>query len=246
MADCGKDHAALAEIVGPARGGLSTQVFPFGDVGQAIDILTLQEDVLRIFVIGDEVLFVVDDEVLHTTRDRMLLVHHRHLEWAQGRVIDVRPAHHLAIVRGREGNVTAVVEGVKCAPSLHEPLDGGTLLHRERAARAAYTQAAEQYRSTVLTALQNVADTLHALQQDADGLKSAAAARDAATVTLELTRKQLDAGYTNYLALLSAQQAYQQALITLVQAQSNRYSDTAALFQALGGGWWNRPDLPKN
>jgi len=122
---------------------------------------------------------------------------------------------------------------------------GGTLLHRERAARAAYTQADEQYRSTVLTAFQNVADTLHAIQQDAAGLKAASAAADAAAATLDLTKKQLDAGYANYLALLSAEQAYQQALINLVQAQSNRYADTAALFQALGGGWWNRADLPK-
>jgi outer membrane protein TolC len=124
--------------------------------------------------------------------------------------------------------------------------DGGTLMHRERAARAAYTQADEQYRSTVLTAFQNVADTLNALQQDADGLKAAAAAKDAASITLALTKKQLEAGYANYLALLSAEQAYQQALINLVQAQSNRYADTAALFQALGGGWWNRADIPKS
>ncbi len=123
---------------------------------------------------------------------------------------------------------------------------GGTLLHRERAARAAYTQADEQYRSTVLTAFQNVADTLNALQQDADALKAAAAAKDAASVTLDLTKKQLEAGYANYLALLSAEQAYQQALINLVQAQSNRYADTAALLQALGGGWWNRADIPKS
>ena len=124
--------------------------------------------------------------------------------------------------------------------------DGGTLLHRERAAKAAYTQAAEQYRSTVLTAFQNVADTLNALQQDADGLKAAAAAKDAAGVTLDLAKKQFQSGYANYLALLSAEQAYQQAVINLVQAQANRYADTAALFQALGGGWWNRPDIPKS
>jgi NodT family efflux transporter outer membrane factor (OMF) lipoprotein len=124
--------------------------------------------------------------------------------------------------------------------------EGGTLLHRERAARAAYTQASEQYRSTVLTAFQNVADTLTALQQDADALKAAAAAKDAASITLDLTKKQLVAGYANYLALLSAEQAYQQALINLVQAQSNRYADTAALFQALGGGWWNRTEIPKS
>jgi NodT family efflux transporter outer membrane factor (OMF) lipoprotein len=123
---------------------------------------------------------------------------------------------------------------------------GGTLVHRERAARAAYTQAAEQYRSTVLAAFQNVADTLNALQQDADGLKAAAAAKDAAKITLDLTRKQLESGYVNYLALLSAEQAYQQAVINLAQAQANRYADTAALFQALGGGWWNRADIPKS
>ena len=124
--------------------------------------------------------------------------------------------------------------------------DAGTLKHRERAAQAAFTQAAEQYRSTVLTAFQNVADTLHALYQDADTLKAAAAAKDAASVTLELSKKQYQSGYASYLALLSAEQAYQQAVINLVQAQANRYADTAALFQALGGGWWNRPDVPKN
>ena len=123
---------------------------------------------------------------------------------------------------------------------------GGTLLHRERAARAAYTQAAEQYRSTVLTAFQNVADTLNALQQDADALKAAAAAKDASSVTLDLARKQYQSGYVSYLALLSAEQAYLQAVINLVQAQANRYADTAALFQALGGGWWNRSDVPKS
>jgi outer membrane protein TolC len=131
--------------------------------------------------------------------------------------------------------------------SVAQPIfDGGTLLHRERAAKAAYTEAAEQYRGTVLTAFQNVADTLNALQQDADELKAAAAATDAATVTLNLSKKQYESGYANYLALLSAEQAYQQAVINLVQAQANRYADTAALFQALGGGWWNRPDVPKN
>ena len=133
------------------------------------------------------------------------------------------------------------------AGAVTQPIfQGGTLAARERAARAAYTQAGEQYRSTVLTAFQNVADTLIALQQDADALKTASAAKDAATVTLDLARKQFGTGYVGYLALLNAEQTYQQAVINLVQAQANRYSDTTALFQALGGGWWNRTDLPKN
>jgi NodT family efflux transporter outer membrane factor (OMF) lipoprotein len=115
---------------------------------------------------------------------------------------------------------------------------GGTLLHQERAAKAAYVQAAAQYRSTVLTAFQNVADTLAALEQDAEGLKAAAHAADAAKVTLDLSQRQWKDGYAGYLSVLSAEQAYQQAQINLVQAQANRYVDTAALYQALGGGWW--------
>ncbi len=117
---------------------------------------------------------------------------------------------------------------------------GGTLLHQKRAAEAAFEQAAAQYRSTVLTAFQNVADTLYAIQNDAESLKSALAAEQAAKVTLDLVLKQQQIGYVNYLALLSARMAYQQAVITRVQAQAIRYADTAALFQALGGGWWNR------
>jgi len=131
--------------------------------------------------------------------------------------------------------------------SLMQPIfQGGTLLHLERAATAAYVQAAQQYRSTVLTACQNVADTLNALEQDAAALKTAAAAADSAKVTLDLSRQQWQVGYGSYLALLSAEQTYQQARLNLVQAQANRFADTAALFQALGGGWWNRAELKQH
>jgi len=121
--------------------------------------------------------------------------------------------------------------------------DFGTLLYRRRAAEAAFEQAAAQYRSTVLTAFQNVADALYALQADAESLKATVAAEGAAKRTLDITLKQQQFGAVNYLALLSAQQAYQQTLIARVQAQANRFSDTAALFQALGGGWWSRPGM---
>jgi NodT family efflux transporter outer membrane factor (OMF) lipoprotein len=133
------------------------------------------------------------------------------------------------------------------AGTVAQPIfQGGTLLHQQRAAQAAYTQAAEEYKFTVLTAFQNVADTLHALQQDANALNAAAAARDAAKVTLDLARTQFKSGYAGYLPLLTAEQTYQQALMNLVQTEANRYADTAALFQALGGGWWHRADLSKN
>ncbi len=131
--------------------------------------------------------------------------------------------------------------------TLTQPIfQGGALLHLERAAKAAYVQAAQQYRSTVLTACQNVADTLNALEQDAAALNTAAAAADSARVTLDLCRQQERVGYAGYLALLNAEQTYQQARINLVQAQANRFADTAALFQALGGGWWNRAELKHN
>jgi len=132
------------------------------------------------------------------------------------------------------------------AGSVTQPIfEGGTLLHRERAAKAAYTQAAEQYRGAVIAAFQNVADTLSALEQDADALRAASVARDAAKITLDLSHQQWQAGYTGYLALLNAEQSYAVASISLVQAQANRYADTAALFEALGGGWWNRTDLTR-
>ena len=89
-------------------------------------------------------------------------------------------------------------------------------------------------------------DTLTALEQDAEAVKAAAKAADAAKVTLDLAQRQWQSGYAGYLALLSAQQAYQQARINLIQAQANRFADTAALFQALGGGWWHRVELAKD
>ena len=121
--------------------------------------------------------------------------------------------------------------------------DGGTRLHQERAARAAYQQTSEQYRGTVLTAFQNVADTLVALEQDANTLKATVAAADAAKTSLDLARLQYKDGYAAYLAVLNADQAYQQARLSQVQAEADRFTDTAALFQALGGGWWHQPEL---
>ena len=116
-------------------------------------------------------------------------------------------------------------------------------MHQERAARAAYDMADAQYRNTVLTAFQNVADALRALQFDAATLKAQQRAVRAASDTFDLTRGQYRLGAVTYIILLNAQRSYQQALLALVQAQAARYADTAALFAALGGGWWNRVDV---
>jgi NodT family efflux transporter outer membrane factor (OMF) lipoprotein len=120
--------------------------------------------------------------------------------------------------------------------------DGFTLLHKQRAAQAAFDQAAAQYKATVISAFQNVADSLRALQSDADALKAASASEKAAAHSLDIVHKQLDLGQIAYLAVLNAENTYQQARLALVQAEANRLADTAALFQALGGGWWHRPE----
>jgi NodT family efflux transporter outer membrane factor (OMF) lipoprotein len=122
--------------------------------------------------------------------------------------------------------------------------DAGTLLHKKRAAVAAFEEAAAMYRSTVIAALQNVADALHAVQSDGETLKAAYAAERAAFKSLEIARRQLQLGAIGYLGLLTAENTYNTALLALVQAQAARFADTAALFQALGGGWWNRTDVP--
>ncbi len=130
------------------------------------------------------------------------------------------------------------------AASLTQPIfQGGALLHRQRAAEAAYDQAAAQYRSTVVAAFRNVADTLRALEIDADALQAAVRAEHAAAESLDIARRRVQLGQASYLSLLNAQQTYQQARVNLVQAQASRFADTAALFQALGGGWWNRADV---
>jgi NodT family efflux transporter outer membrane factor (OMF) lipoprotein len=122
---------------------------------------------------------------------------------------------------------------------------GGTLRAQERAAYDVYDRTAAQYKSTVLNAFANVANVLSALTLDADTLKTQLFAEQTAQQSLEIIMEQFQAGAIAYLSLLDAQRTYEQARISLVIAQSNRFADTVALFQALGGGWWNREDAPE-
>jgi len=131
------------------------------------------------------------------------------------------------------------ITGAVTQPIFH----GFTLFHRELAAKAAFDQAKAQYRGTVIQAFQNVADALQAIRLDAIALQKAAASERAALKSLEIVRGRLRLGDINYLGLLTAQQTYQQALLSLAQAKAQRYADTVALFAALGGGWWNRQDV---
>ena len=156
-------------------------------------------------------------------------------------------------ITGNRGYTATDIAGLFTGPSIfwtvagnatQTVFDGFTLLHTERAAQAAYQLAAWTYRTTVIGAFQNVADTLRAIQNDADAVKAVTDFEKAAKISLDLAQQQMQSGNANVLLLLNAQVTYEQAVIQLVQAQANRVSDTAALFQALGGGWWNRIDPP--
>jgi len=134
-------------------------------------------------------------------------------------------------------NVWSLVGG------LTQPIfEGGKLRHQRAAAIAAAQEAAANYKATVLTAFQNVADTLIALQGDADAFAASDASRQAAAESLRLVQAQYKSGGASYTQVLSSEETYQNAVLALVKARALRYADTAALFQALGGGWWNRTD----
>ena len=130
------------------------------------------------------------------------------------------------------------------AGSIAQPIfDAGALEHRKRAAVAAYDESAGLYRGTLLIAFQDVANALRALEFDAEALNQQVIAERSAQASLDLVQAQFRLGAVAYINLLTAQQSYQDTVLARVKAQAARYSDTTALFQALGGGWWNRQDV---
>ena len=126
------------------------------------------------------------------------------------------------------------------APLFH----GGTLAARQHEAEERYRQSAATYRSTVIAAFVDVANALQALQHDAENYAAHSQALAAARASLDLTLEQYRAGKYTQLQVLTAEQQYEQAALTEVQADAQRFTDTATLFRALGGGWWNAPQDP--
>lgn len=126
------------------------------------------------------------------------------------------------------------------AGNLTAPLfDGGTLRAQRREAEAAFQQSLGSYRQTLLAAFAQVADVLRALEHDADTLRIQQQAADYAHQSMSLAELRYKAGKASYIELLTAQRQDQQARIAVLQAQAQRFQDTAALFAALGGGWWH-------
>jgi NodT family efflux transporter outer membrane factor (OMF) lipoprotein len=145
------------------------------------------------------------------------------------------------------GSAASSLAGLTSSPNLfwtlaggvaHPIFDAGALRHQQRAAEAAYAQAREQYRSTVLQAFQNVADALQALRIDDEALNAAVLAEKAAARSLQIAQRQVELGEAGAISVLTAEQAYHQSRIALIQARTGRYTDTVALYQALGAGGW--------
>ena len=129
------------------------------------------------------------------------------------------------------------------AASIASPVfDAGSLYHSREAKIAVFDQAEAKYRSTVLLAFQNVADSLRAIEADAAMLRAEVEAEKVSSDSLRISQAQFKAGSTTYLSVLNAQQTLLIARTSRVKAQASRYGDTVALFQSLGGGWWNRID----
>jgi NodT family efflux transporter outer membrane factor (OMF) lipoprotein len=147
-----------------------------------------------------------------------------------------------AAIANRLPQISLTANAGSAAPTIASLFDAGAREQKQRAAEAATDQALALYRSSVLAACQNVADVLRALQADERALGAAIAAERSASRSIELARAQAERGQVTISVLLTAQQAYLQASLARVQAQAARLADTVALFQALGGGWWNRID----
>ena len=130
------------------------------------------------------------------------------------------------------------------AAQLTQPIfEGGTLRAKRRAADAALAAAAADYSATIASAFQDVANAITAVVHDAETLQADVEAERVAGASLAITRAQYQAGGNTYVAVLQAEQSYQNARLTLVAAQAARFTDSVALFQALGGGWWHRTDV---
>jgi len=207
----------------------------------------LLELALRHAILADQPVFDAVGTAWRNLRDRFLDVF---LMWLVQLLCTLLFGFVIAVIAGIV-LVPAVIAGI-AAESVglgiaQTVFDGGRLDSQRKAAIAAYERAAAQYRGVVLSAFQDVANALRALQADADTLRAQVAAEQTAAASLRLSEQQYQLGAVNYLILLNAQQTYQTAVINRLRAQAARYSDTAALFQALGGGWWNRNDVdPKS
>lgn len=126
--------------------------------------------------------------------------------------------------------------------SLSAPLfDGGAIAGNIRAQQAALEQARAAYRSSVLSALQDVEDALAALQGDRARSTSLQAAAQAAASADQLARLQYQSGLVDFDTVLQTQRTLLSAQDSAASARASLATDHVSLYKALGGGWQPEP-----
>jgi NodT family efflux transporter outer membrane factor (OMF) lipoprotein len=216
--------------------------------GRLPSLAALPEFELEALALPQEIPLGVPSELVHRRPDILAAEAQLHTASAEVGVATANLYPQITLT-GSFGGQSAKLGDFFSSPSvwsiaagLAQPLfHGGALTARRRATIAAFDQSAAQYRQTVLSAFQNVADALRALADDSRTLAAQAVAEQVARESLALAERQFRLGAVSYVTLLNAQRQYHLARILLTRAQADRYADTAALFQALGGGWWNEP-----
>ena len=124
--------------------------------------------------------------------------------------------------------------------TLAQPVfNGGALRAERRKAIDAYDEAGAAYQQVVLQAFEQVADSLRAVDNDAQTLQARTEAALQAEATYNIAAQRYTAGGISQLSVLDAQRQYLQTTLDRTTSAANRYSDSAALFQSLGGEWWN-------
>jgi NodT family efflux transporter outer membrane factor (OMF) lipoprotein len=198
------------------------------------------------FTLPDDLPVSLPSDLVHQRPDILVAEAQLHVASAQIGVATAAlfPSFSLNANYGLNSTSLATLFGSSAAfwtlgASLATPvIQGPTLWYQRKAAIDAYDQALANYRQTVLAAFAQVADALDALQHDAETLKAQSQALSTAGEALRLIEANYQAGTVNYLQVLIADYQFQQAQVGYIEAMGQRFQDTAALFVALGGGWW--------
>ena len=219
------DHL-LAVLIGQAPGGAEMPRFKLTE-----------------FTLPDTLPVVVPSELVRQRPDIQASVALLHAATAQYDVAvsDLYPQINLSASLATEALTAGALFGSgsaiwSLAGKLAQPLFNAGLNNASNAAEAAMQAAGANYQQTVLVALRSVADALRQLDNDASALQAQAAAEASARQALDLVQQQYRLGAASYLQLLVAQQQVQRARVDLIAAQAARLADTAALYQAMGGG----------
>jgi NodT family efflux transporter outer membrane factor (OMF) lipoprotein len=221
-------------------------------VGRAPAVSGLPSFTLNDFTLPSDLPLVVPSELVRTRPDIQAaesLLHAANAEYGVA-IARLYPQLNLSANLGSQALTTGALFGSDSAAwslvgQLTQPLFNPGLPAEKRAALAAFDASAANYRNVVLESLRNVADVLRALENDAQRLAALLAASAAAQKVLDSAQRRYALGAVSYFELLIAQQQSQQTQINLIDAQAQRLVDSAALYQAMGGGSLNESEADK-